>query len=114
MWPRRRGADRAATSRLDLDARCRRQPARPHGAPALSLASLAPTLADFQTQVIIRGTKAFIDGQNKDYSDLEVLQMIGRAGRPQFDTTGIGTSLCVLTAGKEGSTDTRMFEQPAS
>ncbi|TNY19881.1 P-loop containing nucleoside triphosphate hydrolase protein [Rhodotorula diobovata] len=51
--------------------------------------------------VIIRGTKAFIDGQNKDYSDLEVLQMIGRAGRPQFDTTGIGTSLCVLTAAFE-------------
>lgn len=44
------------------------------------------------TQVIIRGTKAFIDGQSKEYSDLEVLQMIGRAGRPQFDTTGIGAS----------------------
>ncbi|GAA5835706.1 hypothetical protein JCM9279_004624 [Rhodotorula babjevae] len=44
--------------------------------------------------VIIRGTKAFIDGQSKEYSDLEVLQMIGRAGRPQFDTTGIA---CIMT-----------------
>ncbi|GAA5906230.1 hypothetical protein JCM8208_000668 [Rhodotorula glutinis] len=44
--------------------------------------------------VVIRGTKAFIDGQSKEYSDLEVLQMIGRAGRPQFDTTGIA---CIMT-----------------
>ncbi|GAA6048956.1 hypothetical protein JCM3770_007137 [Rhodotorula araucariae] len=44
--------------------------------------------------VIIRGTKAFIDGQNKDYNDLEILQMIGRAGRPQFDTIGIA---CIMT-----------------
>ncbi|BGP46261.1 ATP-dependent DNA helicase MER3 [Rhodotorula kratochvilovae] len=44
--------------------------------------------------VIIRGTKAFIDGQNKDYNDLEILQMIGRAGRPQYDNIGIA---CVMT-----------------
>lgn len=28
----------------------------------------------------------------REYTDLEVLQMIGRAGRPQFDTLGVGTS----------------------
>ncbi|BGP68563.1 ATP-dependent DNA helicase MER3 [Rhodotorula toruloides] len=44
--------------------------------------------------VIIKGTKAFIDGQLKDYSDLEILQMIGRAGRPQFDTLGVA---CIMT-----------------
>ncbi|BGP14081.1 ATP-dependent DNA helicase MER3 [Rhodosporidiobolus nylandii] len=44
--------------------------------------------------VIIRGTKAFVDGQSKDYSDLEVQQMIGRAGRPQFDTVGVA---CIMT-----------------
>lgn len=25
----------------------------------------------------------------KEYSDLEVMQMLGRAGRPQFDTTAV-------------------------
>lgn len=56
-----------------------------------SLPSSVPSLTDpARPQVVIRGTKAFIDGQSKEYSDLEVLQMIGRAGRPQFDTTGIG------------------------
>ncbi|GAA6001199.1 hypothetical protein JCM10207_007458 [Rhodosporidiobolus poonsookiae] len=39
--------------------------------------------------VIIKGTKGFADGQTKEYSELEVQQMIGRAGRPQFDTMGI-------------------------
>jgi replicative superfamily II helicase len=28
----------------------------------------------------------------REYTDLEVLQMIGRAGRPQFDTLDVGTS----------------------
>ncbi|GAA5989083.1 hypothetical protein JCM10908_001151 [Rhodotorula pacifica] len=39
--------------------------------------------------VIIRGTKTFADGVMRDYTDLEILQMIGRAGRPQFDTLGV-------------------------
>ncbi|BGP54086.1 ATP-dependent DNA helicase MER3 [Rhodotorula sphaerocarpa] len=39
--------------------------------------------------VIIKGTKGFVDGQMRDYTDLDILQMIGRAGRPQFDTLGI-------------------------
>ncbi|GAA5999340.1 DNA helicase [Rhodotorula paludigena] len=44
--------------------------------------------------VIIRGTKGFVDGQNKEYSDLEILQMIGRAGRPQYDSIGVA---CIMT-----------------
>lgn len=38
--------------------------------------------------VIIKGTSQYINGQMKRYSDLDVIQMIGRAGRPQFDKTG--------------------------
>ncbi|KWU46356.1 P-loop containing nucleoside triphosphate hydrolase protein, partial [Rhodotorula sp. JG-1b] len=41
--------------------------------------------------VIIRGTKSFADGAMREYTDLEVLQMIGRAGRPQFDTFGLAS-----------------------
>ncbi|GAA5969973.1 hypothetical protein JCM11641_000215 [Rhodosporidiobolus odoratus] len=44
--------------------------------------------------VIIRGTKAFVDGQMKEYSELDVQQMIGRAGRPQFDKLGVA---CIMT-----------------
>jgi replicative superfamily II helicase len=40
--------------------------------------------------VIIRGTKGFINGEAKEYSELETTQMLGRAGRPQFDTMGVG------------------------
>jgi len=37
--------------------------------------------------VIIKGTVAYEDGSRvpKELSDLDILQMIGRAGRPQFD-----------------------------
>ncbi|GAA6026781.1 hypothetical protein JCM8097_005857 [Rhodosporidiobolus ruineniae] len=44
--------------------------------------------------VIIRGTKGFADGQMKEYSELEITQMLGRAGRPQFDTMGVA---CIMT-----------------
>jgi len=40
--------------------------------------------------VIIKGTIAFEDGGRlQELSDLEILQMMGRAGRPQFDTSAI-------------------------
>jgi ATP-dependent DNA helicase HFM1/MER3 len=39
--------------------------------------------------VIIRGTQMFDGKEVRDYSDLDVFQMMGRAGRPQFDTEGI-------------------------
>ncbi|KAM7208295.1 P-loop containing nucleoside triphosphate hydrolase protein [Naviculisporaceae sp. PSN 640] len=34
--------------------------------------------------VIVKGTVGFADDALKEYSDLEVMQMLGRAGRPQF------------------------------
>ncbi|KAL2264567.1 hypothetical protein VTJ83DRAFT_7077 [Remersonia thermophila] len=35
--------------------------------------------------VILKGTVCFNDQKLEEYSDLEVMQMLGRAGRPQFD-----------------------------
>ncbi|KAI0390225.1 hypothetical protein F5Y17DRAFT_472096 [Xylariaceae sp. FL0594] len=35
--------------------------------------------------VVLKGTSHFTDDGPKEYSDLEVMQMLGRAGRPQFD-----------------------------
>ena len=43
--------------------------------------------------VIIKGTE-FFDGKTRRYVDFpitDVLQMIGRAGRPQFDDQGVAT-----------------------
>jgi len=37
--------------------------------------------------VIIKGTKMYQKQQYVDYSTTQILQMIGRAGRPQFDKT---------------------------
>lgn len=34
--------------------------------------------------VVIKGVKIFQNNANKEYSDLDVMQMLGRAGRPQF------------------------------
>ncbi|MBW0489661.1 hypothetical protein O181_029376 [Austropuccinia psidii MF-1] len=53
--------------------------------------------------VIIRGTKAYKGGINagegfEEYSDLDLIQMMGRAGRPQFDTEGIAV---VMTSRNE-------------
>ena len=39
--------------------------------------------------VIIKNTVSFEAGAIKEYSDLEIMQMIGRAGRPQFDTSAL-------------------------
>ncbi|PWY94468.1 P-loop containing nucleoside triphosphate hydrolase protein [Aspergillus sclerotioniger CBS 115572] len=35
--------------------------------------------------VIIKGTAGWQEGGCKEYSDLDIMQMLGRAGRPQFD-----------------------------
>jgi len=35
--------------------------------------------------VVLKGTVCFADEKLEEYSDLEVMQMLGRAGRPQFD-----------------------------
>ncbi|KAK0567856.1 ATP-dependent DNA helicase MER3 [Tilletia horrida] len=39
--------------------------------------------------VIIRGTKQYATGGWSEISDLDFVQMIGRAGRPQFDSEGV-------------------------
>ncbi|KAL7272695.1 ATP-dependent DNA helicase MER3 [Rhizina undulata] len=39
--------------------------------------------------VIIKNTATWADGNTKEYVDLEIMQMLGRAGRPQFDDTGV-------------------------
>ncbi|GAA5826052.1 hypothetical protein JCM5353_004194 [Sporobolomyces roseus] len=44
--------------------------------------------------VIIRGTKGYAEGRMSEYPDMEVLQMLGRAGRPQFDRLGVA---CIMT-----------------
>ncbi len=39
--------------------------------------------------VIIKNTVSYQDEGIKEYADLEVMQMLGRAGRPQFDTSAV-------------------------
>ncbi|KAF1991793.1 P-loop containing nucleoside triphosphate hydrolase protein [Aulographum hederae CBS 113979] len=39
--------------------------------------------------VIIKNTVSYIGSATKEYSDLEVMQMLGRAGRPQFDVSAV-------------------------
>ena len=39
--------------------------------------------------VIIKGTVCYQDDGIKEYSDLEMMQMLGRAGRPQFDDSAV-------------------------
>ncbi|KAF2110578.1 Sec63 Brl domain-containing protein [Lophiotrema nucula] len=39
--------------------------------------------------VIIKNTVAFSNAGLQEYADLEIMQMLGRAGRPQFDDTAV-------------------------
>ena len=39
--------------------------------------------------VIIKNTVSWSDNGLKEYADLEIMQMLGRAGRPQFDTSAV-------------------------
>ncbi|KAK6344132.1 Sec63 [Orbilia brochopaga] len=39
--------------------------------------------------VVIKNTMSWQGCQMREYMDLEIMQMVGRAGRPQFDTTGV-------------------------
>lgn len=43
--------------------------------------------------VIIKNTVVWQDGGCKEYSDLEMMQMLGRAGRPQFDDSATAVIL---------------------
>ncbi|KAJ6618834.1 Sec63 Brl domain-containing protein [Mycena sp. CBHHK59/15] len=44
--------------------------------------------------VVIKGVQIFQNNASVEYSDLDVMQMLGRAGRPQFDKEGIAIILC--------------------
>ncbi|KAF9516347.1 hypothetical protein BS47DRAFT_677419 [Hydnum rufescens UP504] len=46
--------------------------------------------------VVIHGTKQWA-GSWVEYNDLDIIQMIGRAGRPQFDKEGVAIILCEST-----------------
>lgn len=37
--------------------------------------------------VVVKSTQHYAGGMYREYSETQILQMIGRAGRPQFDTT---------------------------
>ncbi|GAM36720.1 Hfm1 homolog [Talaromyces pinophilus] len=43
--------------------------------------------------VIIKNTVCWQEGGCKEYTDLEMMQMLGRAGRPQFDDTAVAVIL---------------------
>ncbi|KAI0690593.1 hypothetical protein BC835DRAFT_1407505 [Cytidiella melzeri] len=44
--------------------------------------------------VVIKGVNIFQNNTSKEYSDLDIMQMIGRAGRPQFDKEGVAIIMC--------------------
>ncbi|KAG6900409.1 hypothetical protein C0993_011102 [Termitomyces sp. T159_Od127] len=44
--------------------------------------------------VVIKGVQTFNKNTSVEYSDLDVIQMMGRAGRPQFDKDGIALIIC--------------------
>ncbi|KAJ7047198.1 P-loop containing nucleoside triphosphate hydrolase protein [Mycena alexandri] len=46
--------------------------------------------------VVIKGVQIFQNNASVEYSDLDVMQMLGRAGRPQFDKDGIAIILCEI------------------
>ena len=76
--------------------------------------------------MVVKGTE-FYDGKLKRYIDFpvtDILQMIGRAGRPQFDVTGITSllqlnpnllqlnpNLLNLTPQKAGPGDLRLLDE---
>lgn len=43
--------------------------------------------------VIIKGTVTWASGAMQEYADLEMMQMLGRAGRPQFETSACAVIL---------------------
>ncbi|XP_074923887.1 putative ATP-dependent DNA helicase HFM1 [Chelonoidis abingdonii] len=47
--------------------------------------------------VIIKSTLHYVGGMFQEYSETDILQMIGRAGRPQFDTTATAVILTRLS-----------------
>jgi ATP-dependent DNA helicase HFM1/MER3 len=46
--------------------------------------------------VVLKGTTHYTDDGPQEYSDLEVMQMLGRAGRPQFDSSAVAVIMTRL------------------
>ena len=46
--------------------------------------------------VIIKNTMVYGQTGASEYSDLEVMQMLGRAGRPQFDKSAVAVILSLI------------------
>lgn len=46
--------------------------------------------------VIIKNTITWTNNGVKEYSDLDVMQMLGRAGRPQFDDSAVAVIMTAL------------------
>lgn len=80
---------------LDLDDRMAIQQGFEQG--ALSVICCTSTLAVGINlpchTVVLKGTVGYQDSQLCEYSDLEVMQMLGRAGRPQFGTSAVAIIL---------------------
>ncbi|KAK7613879.1 Sec63 Brl domain-containing protein [Phyllosticta paracitricarpa] len=57
--------------------------------------------------VIIKNTVGYTNTGPKEYSDLEIMQMLGRAGRPQFDDSAVAV---IMTRGEK----VRKYEQMVS
>ncbi|XP_013369810.1 PREDICTED: probable ATP-dependent DNA helicase HFM1 isoform X2 [Chinchilla lanigera] len=47
--------------------------------------------------VVIKSTMHYVGGTFEEYSETDILQMIGRAGRPQFDTTATAVIMTRLS-----------------
>lgn len=43
--------------------------------------------------VVLKGTAGYQDGQVSEYSEMEIMQMLGRAGRPQFEKSALALIL---------------------
>lgn len=43
--------------------------------------------------VVLKGTAGYQDGQVSEYSQMEIMQMLGRAGRPQFEKSALALIL---------------------
>jgi len=46
--------------------------------------------------VVIKNTVTWQNNKPTEYSDLEIMQMLGRAGRPQFDRSAVGVIMTRL------------------
>ena len=75
------------------------------GPTPLPPGALLPTSPPAPLQVVIKGTRRYVGSEAADasgYQEYErstCLQMVGRAGRPQFDTEGVAVIMTQRTVG---------------